>query len=326
MKLDKQSYEKYFKGFVIADCVVRARDLLYFVTQQDYVRAASRTGVVVCAERPGIPPWSGSVIKGMRNMRASVSYHPKEQFVGVSAAGSVYVLGSGEAGLEEDLQAYLSKKLRDSNPPDSAYLLRSSVVRLRTIGGRVYACGGNRTVIDRVGKDVWNYHLSLPMKTDNPDAYGFQDIDGFSPEDMYAVGGKGDVWHFDGQQWKQLPFPSEMTLSSVCCAPDGTVYIGAESGTVFKGRADQWAMLALGYLARPFKDMVWHRGAVWCTNADGLWTITDGELKYADAAPEVSSCSGHLSVGDGVMLLAGEFGAALHDGQRWQRIIDCSAF
>ncbi len=326
MKLDKQSFEKYFKGCVITDCVVRARDLMYFVTQQDYARAASRAGVVVCAGRPGFPPWSRSVIKGMRNLRAGVSYHPKEQFVGVSSAGSVYVLGSGEAGLEEDLQAYLSKKLRDSNSPDSAYLLRGSVVRLRTIGGRLYACGSNRTVIERVGKDVWNYHVSLPAKTDHLDACGFQDIDGFSPEDMYAAGGNGDVWHFDGRQWRQVPFPSEMRLSNVCCAPDGMVYIGAGSGTVFKGRADQWTMLEPGYLARPLQDMVWHRGALWCTNEDGLWTITDGELKFADVAPEVRVCCGHLSVGDGVMLLAGEYGAALHDGQQWERIIDYSAF
>ncbi|NHZ42693.1 hypothetical protein [Massilia aquatica] len=97
-------------------------------------------------------------------------------------------------------------------------------------------------MIDRVGKDVWNYHLSLPKKTDDLDASGFQDIDGFSPEDIYAVGGKGDVWHVDGQQWTQLPFPSEMNLSSVCCAPDGVVYIGAGSGTVFKGRAARRGM------------------------------------------------------------------------------------
>ncbi|MCV4592615.1 hypothetical protein OFC51_26410, partial [Escherichia coli] len=65
-------------------------------------------------------------------------------------------------------------------------------------------------------------------------------VDGFSENDIYAAGGKGDVWNFDGDEWRQIHFPSNMLIESICCGQDGYVYIGAQSGTVFKGRKDQW--------------------------------------------------------------------------------------
>lgn len=78
------------------------------------------------------------------------------------------------------------------------------------------------------------------------DAAGFSCVDGFSENDIYAAGGKGDVWNFDGDEWRQIHFPSNMLIESICCGQDGYVYIGAQSGTVFKGRKDQWKMIHRG--------------------------------------------------------------------------------
>ncbi|UOD33457.1 hypothetical protein INH39_18945 [Massilia violaceinigra] len=81
-----------------------------------------------------------------------------------------------------------------------------------------------------------------------------------------------------------------MSLESIRCAGDGKVYIGADGGTVYQGRAEHWERIHRGDLTLSCRDM--------------------------------RICSGHLSVGDGVMLLAGVYGAALHDGKDWQIIID----
>ena len=74
--------------------------------------------------------------------------------------------------------------------------------------------------------------------------FGFNDVDAFSKEDMYAVGGAGDVWHCDGQRWTQLPFPSNELLYTVCCAGDGNVYITGNMGALWVGRKDRWKRLA----------------------------------------------------------------------------------
>ena len=182
----------------------------------------------------------------------------------------------------------------------------------------------------RVGVNDWEsfcYDLPVPTAKEYDDsakrsAMLFEDIDGFNEADMVVVGGKGVVWQLQGKSWRQVAFPSNMYLHSVCCGGDGHVYIGAQSGTIFKGRGDQWKMIHRGQFTLPFKDMVWHQGQLWCTSDYGLWTLQGGELVQADVPSEIYVCAGNLSVGDGVMLMAGTHGAAFHDGQRWQLIFN----
>ncbi len=170
----------------------------------------------------------------------------------------------------------------------------------------------------RVDRNHWIEIGPLPpMKSGQS---GFDDFDAFSETDIYAAGGRGDVWHYDGTAWHRIPFPSKMWIESVCCGQDGYVYIGAQSGTVFQGRGDAWKLIHEGDISLPFKDMVWFGDRVYATNDYGLWEIKDGAVQRSDAPIEITNCSGNLSVGDGVMLLAGHYGAALHDGTGWTRL------
>jgi hypothetical protein len=324
--LNQENYDAMFKGFQITDCVVRKKDLVYFVLQPIEEEAREdevlQTRLIQCVERQGLQPWGNQPLPHFSKFLAGVSHSPTEQFVGVSSTGFVFATGSGDAGVEDDLKGVHSRQLQAANAPRDAFLLRGGISKLRTIAGRVWGVGGGRTVIDRVGKNNWNYHTSLPKPTSFLDPDGFEDIDGFAEDDIYAVGGDGDVWHFDGKKWRQVSFPSNMQLESICCAGDGHVYIGAESGSVFKGRGNTWKLIERGNMALPFRDMVWFQDAVWCTSDYGLWNIRKDSVLPADVPSTVKVCAGNLSVGDGVMLLAGVYGAAIHDGTAWRRMID----
>ena len=149
---------------------------------------------------------------------------------------------------------------------------------------------------------------------------GFEAIAGFNAKDIYCVGDKGDAWRYDGERWYQCAVPTNMLFKSVCCAGDGFVYIGMQSGSVMRGREDKWTIIHKDQMTLPFKDMVWFDGKVWCTSDFGLWVIEDGELSEAPVPAEVKVCSGNLAVGDGVMLLAGYHGATVHDGKQWNRL------
>lgn len=137
----------------------------------------------------------------------------------------------------------------------------------------------------------------------------------------YCGGGKGDLWHFDGSTWEQCPVPTSMYVESLCCAGDGFVYVGLQSGSVMRGRDDKWKVIHVGSLTLPFKDMVWYDNKVWCTSDYGIWTIEDGKYLEPDLSAKVRSCSGNLSVGDGVMLLAGLYGATVYNGKKWTTLI-----
>ena len=319
-KLDRKSYEEYFKGFYLIDCVVRKVDLMYFLLEQEYDAETNTPPKNKVLTRlieydtldPKVSPWGYQDLKGMQRLKAGVSYVPKEQFVGVSLNDHVYVLGSGDDRLEKDLVGGRVATGKDIG-------MRGGVSKLRAIDGHLWLAGSARTIGKRLGQDKWEWQDAIPR---NPKNEGFKDIDGFSETDIYAAGGQGDLWHYDGKKWKQVPFPSNMDLWSICCAGDGYVYLGAESGSVFKGRNNEWQLIHRDGMALPFHDMVWFQDKVWCTSDYGVWTIENDKLAEAEIPRKVRACSGHLSVGDGVMLLAGIYGAALHDGKDWRMIID----
>lgn len=320
--ITKKEYDRHLTGYSIADCVVRTKDMHYFIAENEEQAAEASVisqgrvtkRVVACyLDDPEGDRLGSGELTGFETLRGGAASHPKSQFIGIDGGGQVYVLGSGD----DEIQSKIPKALEGP--------LRGGVRRLKTIDGWLFMAGGSHSVAKRVGKDQWqNLCLNLPQPTradhndvDRSDNMSFRDIDGFSQDELYAVAGKGRVWRLKDGSWRRMAFPSNMYLESVCCAGDGYVYIGAQSGALYKGRDESWRLIHPNVLSLPFNDIVWHAGRLWCTSSYGLWTLEGERLVDADVPSEVMVCAGNLSVGDGVMLMAGTHGAALHDGERW---------
>ncbi|MFI5260228.1 MAG: WD40/YVTN/BNR-like repeat-containing protein [Candidatus Paceibacteria bacterium] len=333
--MTKAEYKKNLKGFAIIGCAVRNSHVFYFIArnlkQAEKASAISEESVgkrilpffldkPADGHNPRDGRWSASKLTGFGRLVGSASKLPIEKMVAVDGMSLVYAIGSGSSGIESPISELLGREAV------------GAITRVRTINDYIYAVGSAHTVCRRLGNNEWeSLNFNLPRETqeifDDEDLsydMDFSDIAGFSPDDLYTVGGRGIVWHFDGKkkEWAQMKFPSDMYLWSVCCAGDGNVYIGAQSGTLFCGRENKWEMIHRGEFSLPFKDIVWHAGKVWCTSDYGLWTVEDGKLVSADVPAEITVCAGHLSVGDGVMLIAGDGGAAFHDGEKWQVIFN----
>lgn len=187
----------------------------------------------------------------------------------------------------------------------------------KTIHNHVYVCGHRGLVACRTAQDKW-INLSLDPATFPGPPLTLVDMDGFAPNDLYAVAMEAGVFHFDGSSWRRVPFPSNILLESVCCGEDGVVYVSGQAGTLFAGRGSRWREVHAGSFTLPYTDMIWHDNALWCTSDYGVWTFADNRLERAPVPDEVYFCSGHLSARDGLLLLGGMNGAAIHDGSRWQ--------
>jgi hypothetical protein len=319
-----EEFKEKIIGFTVVDCAVRNKDFLYFMAVN--TKEAEKAGVLseqtvtkrIVVFRPGKPDgarvarsqftgWSSTVIAG--------SQYGEDKIVGVDSGGKVYAAGGGKVEDEDQIP------LGPGGPRQGA------IFRARMINGMLYASGAWYTLCRRRGRNDWE-SLCMDLPKQAPAKYDpelasdmtFDDVDGFAHDDIYTVGGHGVVWHYDGKEWRQIPFPSNMILESICCAGDGHVYIGAQSGTLFRGRGNKWEMVERGNMTLPFKDIVWHAGRLWCTSDYGLWTLEDNHIVRADVPSEISVCAGNLSVADGVMLMAGANGAAFHDGESWQSI------
>ncbi len=330
MSITSAEYAVSLQGYAIVDCVVRSRRILYFVAREQRFDAdpaladhAATKRVVVCIrDRPEGRRFSHGQLAGMATLFGGSSERPASQFVGVDADGDVYVLGSGQSGMEARM------------PGGSAGPRRGAVTRVRLIDGLAYVASSKRGLARRLGPADWE-SLSPPidpMPRDAEEAYrmsrdwGFDDVDGFSADELYAVGGLADLWRIGGGSFRRIPLAFPLRPTAVCCGGDGRVYVGGRSGMLVGGRGDDWQMLVPDGVGMDFRDLVWHDGALYGGNARGLWRLQDGRMQAVALPAGAGDCCGHLSAHDGVLLMAGAGGALLLEDGAWQWLVRAEDF
>jgi hypothetical protein len=324
MQITLKEYEKTLHTYYVYGCVVRDRTTFSFIADRWYSdeeveeEEKNRSGSdyrdkhLVIFSKNGEPgkQWSSAHFEGWGTVRIGAATKPLSQTVMIEMEETtIFVIGSGEKYYDTPVEAL------PGNPS------RGGIRRIKMIDGYAYICGGARSVGKRLGKGQWLSHSeAIPLHPELGDG-GFDDIAGFNENDLYAVGGKGDVWRYDGKSWQQVAFPTNTWTTTVCCGGDGNVYISCYEGLTFMGRENRWKKIYDGGINLGFKDMVWHEGKVWCSNENGVWTIENGKLERVNGLPsEIYVCSGSLSVNDGVMLMAGLGGAAYMEDGQWHNL------
>jgi hypothetical protein len=198
--------------------------------------------------------------------QTSIAFHenPKWEFVATGLGGQVFSQASGRAERESDLP-------RDIPNCDYA----SPFTRCVRVNEVIHAVAWDRRIFRREKMEQWTEITQLPggipydkltYSGESSLELGFADIAAFDASDIYAVGGSGDVWHYNGKKWQQIHFPSNELLFTVCCAGDGNVYITGNNGSLWAGRGDRWKRLSEGRFSSPFKDTSWFAGRLFCGN------------------------------------------------------------
>jgi len=131
------------------------------------------------------------------------------------------------------------------------------------------------------------------------------------------------VWHWNGTTWRQCSFPSNVYLRTVLCANNGNVYITGQEGVVFLGKGDQWKLISEPNSSLYYNDTVFYEDKIWLASDAGLFYLNDEhEVQAADLPPRIHVTTGFLSVGDGLMLSAGNGGISLYDGKNWKVLVN----
>lgn len=314
-------FSKRIVGYRLTDCIVRNKETIFFIASEDCTQwtdweedggypeeSALYKRVISLQMSRGQPQkWGNATLHGYSRLTAGISQVPKEQLIVGSLTGQIYVAGSGDIGAEDEIESYL----------------RGTLDSFSTIEGKLYIAGSGRTVGIRKGKNLWQW-ISQDLPYDEKEdvfTAGFASLDGFSQSDIYAAGGKGDVWHFNGKQWRHIDFPSNLRIETICCGGDGRVYISGCEGHTFVGRGDTWKKVKTeDPISLSFKDMAWYEDRVWCSNDYGVWWIVDDQLVKATIPAFAQISAGHLSARDGVLLLAGFYGSAFLEKGQWHQI------
>ncbi|MGY8668952.1 hypothetical protein Q3C01_42235 [Bradyrhizobium sp. UFLA05-109] len=315
--LDREAWLRAFKGWDIVDVAVRDRHIVYVVLRQSIPieqashtwdhDIASRLVAFYLNESDPAEKWAYQGLIGFQLTRCVAVRAPLGQGIALSSNGDAFAMGSNQRAMEK------------VNPTGQSFVGN----RGRCIGNRAYTVGLNRDVYRRIDIGCWErLDVGLPTQTRKLDveevvAIGFNDIDGFAEDDIYAVGGKGDVWHYDGRGWSQCRFPSRWPLFTVCCAGDDEVYISGEGGTLFAGRRDSWRRVHIWESTVPYNDARWFDGQLWLVSDYGLDRFVDGKVQRAHRV----GARGHMDTADGVLAVASLEDVQIFDGRSWRDIV-----
>jgi hypothetical protein len=191
--------------------------------------------------------------------------------------------------------------------------LRTSAV----IDGFAYTCGMHRQVFTRQEDGVWK---SLHAPTENTsEAIGFEAIAGFNSNDIYAAGWQGEIWHYDGTNWKEYLTPVNMILTGVSCAGDDYVYACGQSGTLLRGRKSRWDCLETNGLTDDLWDLCWFGNKLYASSMSTVYELQNNQLvpvNFGNILPD--SCY-KLTTADGVMWSIGQQSICSFDGKKWQQ-------
>ncbi len=216
-------------------------------------------------------------------------------------------------GEDGDVATYVAGQRTDESLHPAPVMIRNA----RTIGGEVYACGAKRQVYRRVGEAQWR-DISAP-RAQQSEALGFEAIDGFAHDDIYAVGWGGEIWHYDGRAWRSCASPTHVILTSVCCAGDGVVYAAGQGGVLLRGRGEAWEKIVWGDEVIDLWDLCWFEDKLYVASSTALFTLDQDRLAPVDLSTVAPVSCFSLSTAQGVLWSVGKETVISFDGTRWRR-------
>lgn len=328
--IDAKTFASIFAGFNIVDCTIRSPDILYVLLCEDYTQWTDWKEMGLTPAEDGLEkrlvgfrgklddPWSidGSLYP-FEVGHLGIATQPEPKAIVISSTGEVYSSGSGVNGSEQ-------------SPTKDDNVNRGGVHKTRTFDGWLYACTGNRGLMKRKGPGQWiglSHNFPLPPLREGStrlrERSGFRDFDGFCATDIYLAGGNGDLWHYNGQDARQIDFPSNVPLVSICCGGDGQVYVAGAIDLLFCGRGDTWKTIETPNLSVHLRQLAWFEDKLWATNDYGIWWVEGNKLVPARIPAEAKIASGYMSVAHGTLMLAGQNGdVALYRDGVWTTLVN----
>lgn len=167
---------------------------------------------------------------------------------------------------------------------------RNYLFQIARIEDTLYCCGGGGRVFREEG-GAWAPHDDglVPDDAEERASAAWFGIAGTSESDIYCVGNRGAIAHFDGERWTRIDSPTNRSLERVLCRESGEVIACGREGTVLRGRGGEWAAIGDPSYTEHFWGVAEYRNEVYICSDPDLWVIRDTELVPVDTGlPEAS--------------------------------------
>ncbi|MES2355101.1 MAG: hypothetical protein V4568_12020 [Pseudomonadota bacterium] len=196
---------------------------------------------------------------------------------------------------------------------------RGYVSRIKIIGSHFYVCGFGRQVY-RLKNGAWDDIAPTLAVAPHETRYGFRDIDGFSENDIYAVGWQGEVFHFNGKKWTQIDVPTNVDFEGVRCV-DNAIYVCGKRGVLLIGKNGAWDIHQDPEITEHFWGIEVFGGKVYLSHLKGLAYFDGTNIRpmATGLQPEVGGYRLHAK--EGILWSFGHEDLAYFDEASWQRVI-----
>ncbi len=205
--------------------------------------------------------------------------------------------------------------LENSQPPPKKRRL-GGFRSVSEIGGKAYAVGLRGMVYRLDELKMWTR-----IDDDLPDNFEIEAIHGFDDSDIYAVGDKGQLWHYNGKKWTNRELPTNRNLNTVKCAGDGKVYIGGDDGIIISGIGEKWEVIDHEKTDDDIWDLEWFEGYLYVSTMHAVYRLNKQQLEQVDFGEDSPKSCYQLSTAKGVMWSNGEYDIMSFDGKTWKRIV-----
>jgi hypothetical protein len=203
------------------------------------------------------------------------------------------------------------------DPPSKNGLLRD----IRCIGDSIYVAGFGRQIYQRNTDRSWQHCDHGVVEDPKAESLsGFESIDGFHENELYAVGNLGEIWCRHENQWRKIESPTNIILENVLCAPDGVVYISGQLGILLRGRRNSWELIEHELTEDTFWDMTWFDNKLWLSTSKALYSFANDRLEQIDTGIGAGQTFRYLDATPECLCSSGERHLAIFDGKAWTLI------
>jgi hypothetical protein len=192
---------------------------------------------------------------------------------------------------------------------------------LKRIGNKWFVVGGHRQILAGDGQNWKGIDEGVYVAGSEGDVKILNSIDGFSESDVYTVGMNGQIFHYNGEVWKQLDSPTSSGFKKVLCAEDGEVYICGSAAGLYRGNASRWLALTEVDEDTVFWDMAMFRGKIYVCGGSALSVINESTLEKVNIPLDGPFSFYHIDTDDDEMWVCGDECLLQFDGQTWTRYI-----
>lgn len=187
----------------------------------------------------------------------------------------------------------------------------------RFIGKKVFAVGMARQAYRREAPGKWT-RIDSGLRSAAGEIAGLEGVDGFSENDVYAVGLDGEIWHFDGKKWESLDSPTNVALNRVRCVPPDRVFACGAAGTLLQGKKKVFEVVEQDEMTDNLYGLEWFEGTLYIASNQELYALRKDDVETVSHGLGDGFTFGDLHADEDLLWSTGaKHLASTQDGKKW---------